>query len=174
MSEVITKKKVNGKNKGNNWERTIANLLSDKFKEYLNIEKAFIRNPNSGAFMGGKNQVRMKTHAEDFQTFGDILTPDNFRFVVECKHYKTPPSFDKFIKQDVKQWDTWIEQVTQDSVNSKKEMLLIIKYNNTEPFIIVDFPIGNGISPIFNYYKYLGYTLSDFMSIQDSFYFRGV
>ena len=40
------------KNKGNNWEREVANNLSTLYKE------SFIRVPSSGAYVGGKNNVR--------------------------------------------------------------------------------------------------------------------
>lgn len=163
--------KVNGKQKGNSFERVVANLLSDKFKVYLGKEKTFIRNPDSGSMLGGKNQSRIETHLEEFQKFGDVLTPTTFRFSIECKSYKTPPSLNSILKQEVKQWDTWLEQANQDSKNANRELLLIIKYNNTEPFVVVDKYI-NEIKSILSYKQYLCYTLKDFLTLTEEWYFQ--
>ena len=163
--------KVNGKQKGNSFERLVANTLSDKFKEYLNKEKTFIRNPDSGSMLGGKNQSRMDTHLEEFQKFGDVLTPNAFRYSIECKSYKTPPSVNSIIKQEVKQWDVWLEQATQDSKNANRELLLIIKYNNTEPFVLVDKYI-NEIDFILRYKQYVCYTLKQFLTLKEEWYFQ--
>ncbi len=45
---------VNGKQKGNGFERKIANILSERFKEHTGLEQAFRRNIDSGSFFGGK------------------------------------------------------------------------------------------------------------------------
>lgn len=126
---------VNGKQKGNSFERDISNRLSKIFAGILPSEQSFRRNIDSGAFFGGKNQKRLTTHIQDNQVFGDILTPDVFKFVIECKAYKTPPTFKSIIESKVTQWDNWIAQVSQDSVNSGKIPMLIIKYNNC-PLIV--------------------------------------
>jgi hypothetical protein len=70
--------KVNGKTKGNAFERKIANLLSDRFKDYLGVEKGFRRNPDSGSFFGGKNVARVDQYSQDYAIFGDLICPKEF------------------------------------------------------------------------------------------------
>lgn len=130
------------KQKGNSFERKISNALSARFAEYLGIESGFRRNIDSGSFFGASNQKRIETHLTESVTFGDIMTPSNFRFAIECKHYKTAPSFSSMAKQEYKLFDTWIEQASQDARNADKEMLVIAKFNGIPEFVIVQ-----GIDP---------------------------
>ena len=67
---------VNGKQKGNGFERKIANLLSETFEPYLGISNGFRRNPDSGSFWGGSNLHRTLTHDTDYAVFGDLICPD--------------------------------------------------------------------------------------------------
>ena len=83
---------TNGKNKGSSFERKIANLLSDRFESKLGIKNGFRRNPDSGSFFGGSNKQRTQSYSLDYALFGDLICPRNFRFSIECKHYKTPPT----------------------------------------------------------------------------------
>ena len=81
---------VNSKQKGNTFERKIANYLSERFQTYIGVEKAWKRNTDSGSFFGGKNQSRTEQYLTEHQQFGDIISPESFKYVIECKHYKTP------------------------------------------------------------------------------------
>ncbi len=129
---------VNGKQKGNAFERKIANTLSERFADYTGIEKAFRRNPDSGSFFGGSNKDRKDIYDTEWAIYGDLICPRNFNFSVECKHYKDAPKFTALLKQKVSDWDEWIEQARQDAEESGKEMMLIIKYNNTDIFTFTD------------------------------------
>ena len=160
---------VNGKNKGNTYERKVSKLLSERFESTTGIKTAFFRNANSGAFFGGKNQVRIQTHDKDHQEFGDVICPKNFKFTIECKHYKTAPSWKQIINQSVKQWDDWIKQAKQDATNASKDFLLIIKYNNVDDFIITELEL-----PItkFGIYKTNNlYLLSELLTLPDIHFF---
>ena len=162
--------KVNGKNKGNAFERKIANLLSERFQTHLGIEKGFRRNPDSGSFFGGKNESRVESYDQDFALFGDLICPRAFMYSVECKNYKTPPSFASFLSGSITEWEKWIAQAMSDSRKSNKSMLLIIKYNNVPEFVLTDRPLV-GQPGRFKYGPYDVYTLADFISADDSFYF---
>lgn len=128
---------VNSKQKGNQWERDIANYLSKRFKDYLGVEQGFWRRSDSGSRFGGSNQHRKDTHLEEHQGYGDIVCPHDFRWTIEAKHYKEPLSLNAIIKQDSKQLDKWLEQAEQDAKNAGKEPMLIVKYNRCEPFVMV-------------------------------------
>lgn len=162
---------VNGKAKGNGFERRIANQLSARFAEHLGITQGFRRNPDSGSFFGGSNTQRTQTHSMDYAVFGDLICPKNFKFSVECKHYKTAPGFAAILEQDVKQWNTWLAQAQQDAENSNKLMALIVKYNNVKEIVFTDQIIHGSLTPCLTYKNYFIYKLTDFLSLDDQFFF---
>lgn len=161
--------RINGKNKGNSFERKIANLLSKRFSVRTGIEQSFIRNPDSGSFFGGSNQKRTNTHDLEMAVFGDLKCPKSFKFTIECKHYKSPPSFQSLVKGAVTQWDQWISQASQDSVNSGKKFLLIVKYNNVEEIVFTEDELLP--SALFKYKEKNVYRLVDILSLDDSIFF---
>lgn len=161
---------VNGKAKGNKFERDIANLLSSRFQKATGLEKSFRRNADSGSFWGATNQKRIETHDTDYAVYGDIVCPRNFNFALECKNYKAPPTFNSWLNQSINEWDKWIKQASQDATNSRKDMLLVIKYNRTTTFVIVDKKQDN--VPLAGIYKeYFVYTLEDFLEQDDTVFF---
>ena len=123
---------TNSKNKGNSFERSVATQLSERFATFTSVEKAFRRNPDSGAYFGGTNVSRTETHLTDKATFGDIICPPNFIFNIEAKHYKNPPSLSSILKEQVTDWNKWLAQAKQDSAAADKKLLLIVLYNNTD------------------------------------------
>ena len=162
--------KVNGKSKGNTFERKIANLLSDRFKIATGLDQAFRRNPDSGAFMGGKNQIRAKTHDLEKATFGDIICPNNFNFSIECKHYKTSPTFKSIVDGKVKQWDDWLSQAEQDATNCGKDVMLIVKYNNVDEVVFVkNLPVD--VESILTYNDYKLTTIDKILLLEDRLFF---
>lgn len=133
---------INGKSKGSAFERKIANMLSSRFESALGVKNGFRRNPDSGSFFGGTNKARTESYSMDYAVFGDLICPRNFTYSVECKHYKSPPSFQSVIKHTVTQWDSWLAQAEQDAASSNKEMVLIIKYNNVDIMVFLKTPIS--------------------------------
>lgn len=129
---------VNSKNKGNTFERKISNLLSARFADHLGLESGFRRNIDSGSFFGASNQKRIETHLTEGACFGDIMTPESFKFAIECKHYKTAPSYAAMVKGEYKQLDEWIGQARQDAENASKAMLVIMKFNNVPECAVVE------------------------------------
>jgi hypothetical protein len=162
--------KTNGKNKGSTFERKIANLLSDKFASVTGVAKGFTRNSDSGSFFGGTNMSRIKEYNLDLACFGDLKCPNNFKYSVECKHYKTAPSFNAVFSKEVTQWDTWIKQAAQDAENSKKKFLLIIKYNNVPEFVFVNEKLS--LDEVIHYKGYYAYPLSAFLEQDVNMFFE--
>ena len=68
------KKRLNSKNKGNTFQRKIAQMLNEHF-----ATTDFAPTPGSGAFATTHN---LPAH---LQIYGDLITPQNFCFVLECK-----------------------------------------------------------------------------------------
>jgi len=161
--------KVNGKNKGSSFERKIANMLSARFMPVTGLAAAFRRNPDSGSFFGGSNTKRTVTHNLEHANFGDIIVPEKFKFSVECKHYKTGPTFAAIVKGKISEWDTWIAQASQDASNSNKTMMLIVKYNGVDEIVITSGDLG--IKPILLYKNFVGYRLDDVLKLPDKTFF---
>jgi hypothetical protein len=155
---------TNPKQKGNTFERTVANLLSESKKDFLGVEKGFRRNSDSGSFFGGKNIDRVDTHLADYQNFGDLLCPKNFRFSIECKHYKVAVTLNSIMIQNSKQLDNWIQQVEVDANNSKKLPMLIVKYDNVEPIMFSKECFGEYI---LKYKEYFGYNFKKVLAIEN-------
>ena len=164
---------VNGKAKGSQFERTIANMLSARFADKTGITSSFRRNPDSGSFFGGSNKKRTETHDLDNAFFGDLICPDAFRFSVECKFYKTGPSFASIVKGKITQWDEWIAQAAQDASSSGKEMLLIIKYNGVDEICVLDHKIlDTHIDEAVRYKNFFIYRLKDMLQLSDTLFFN--
>jgi len=163
---------INSKAKGDNFERKIANLLSDRFASYLKVKKGFLRNLGSGSRFGGKNARVAMMVADDAKVVGDIVTPKNFKFNIECKFYGNPPSFKSFLEQKITQWDKWIEQAKLDNKTSGKPYwVVIVKYNLVNPFCILPNTLNKDFSPILYYKDNMIITLDQFLSKPDDFYF---
>ena len=166
--------KVNGKQKGNTFERNIANMLSERFEAVTGVEKGFRRNPDSGSFFGGSNIHRTETYDTDYALYGDLICPRNFAFSIECKHYKTAPPLNAVLKQKVSQWDGWLKQARQDADVSEKKMMMIVKYNNTETMVFVDYELHGLSYPIFKYGPFFVHTLKDVLELDNKEFFNKV
>ena len=120
------------KKKGSNFERDVANFLSEIYQE------SFIRAPGSGAYVGGKNQSRKEfLHEGQVRSFkGDIVPGQSFpRFNAECKSYNDFP-FHLVLTGDCKVLNTWIEQML--SVAEPNDMnVLFMKFNRKGKFVAV-------------------------------------
>jgi hypothetical protein len=161
---------MNSKNKGNTYERKMANLLSDRFKLLLNEDKGFRRNPDSGSYFGGSNKRKLETHNLDYAVFGDIIVPKLFKFAIECKHYKTAPTFKSIVCQKVTQWDEWIDQAVQDAISAQKEPMIIIKYNNVPDMVFLKHVLDQN-KIILTYNNFNLYTLDWVLSQPDDYFF---
>ena len=161
---------INSKNKGNAFERKIAKLLSERFAEKTGIEASLRRNADSGSFFGGKNKARVGVYDTEKATMGDLICPSAFRFTIECKHYKEPPSFLSMLKQDNKTFDKWLEQAEQDAESAGKLSLIIAKFNNVPEMVL----IRSSLYPQEFNLQYKGFAivlLEDFLSLGDDFFF---
>jgi len=148
--------KINSKGKGDKFEREVSKFLSGHFKDILKVDNAFQRNRSSGAYLGGKNSHRAIGMLEEQKIVGDIITPSNFVYEIECKHYRTPPTYKQLITGKIAQWDKWIKQALSDvKTSGKYSMMLFIKYNLNPEIIIVEktkFPLEE-IKPVYYYDK---------------------
>jgi hypothetical protein len=125
------------KAKGNAWELEVAKFLSATYNE------SFIRIPSSGAFVGGKNNVRKATlgNAQIQSKKGDIHPPESWKYWnVECKSYANFP-FHQLWTTDVKILDAWIQQ--QKDVEDEGDLnLIIIKISRKDKWVVFPQDLG--------------------------------
>lgn len=114
---------MNCQQKGKNFERKVAKILTEK----LGME--FNRTPQSGGMRW----------ASDNNVYGDIVTPDDFPFIIECKNRENW-NFDQLMKGECKEFDSWVKQVEEDcsryNKNNKEKLPLIIFTKNRMPIYI--------------------------------------
>ena len=155
--EFKKKKRVNSRRKGNAFEREVAKILNTRFNT-----KDFCRSPGSGAFA--------TTHElpQYMKVYGDLITPQNFKFILECKSgydvtfediFKPKSDFYKFIAQ-----------AKRDAEKAEKDWLVVYKKTRRKPFVITSKKYN--ISPVvsINEESYV-YRLSDFLSLETSIFF---
>ena len=119
-----------GKAKGNGWEREVADFLSDLYNQ------PFVRVPNSGAFIGGKNNHRKsKLSEEQIRGFkGDIIPGPSFpKLNLEAKFYKDF-AFHQLYSGSNKQLDGWIEQI-RETCDETDFNILAMKFNRKGAYI---------------------------------------
>ena len=123
------------KTKGKSWERDVCNFLSELY------HGSFIRVPNSGAYVGGKNEYRKDTLSEEQIKLarGDIIPPAKFPyFLAECKNYADFPFHSLFGKSSIALLDTWIEQVEHDVTSDNDLWILFIKITRKGTYVLFD------------------------------------
>lgn len=120
------------KNKGNNFERHIAQFLTELYGE------TFIRVPGSGAYVGGANTSRKEfLHEGQIRSFkGDIVPGQSFpKLNAECKSYKDFP-FHQLFLGNVKILDAWISQCLEASDDGDFN-IIFMKFNRKGIYVAV-------------------------------------
>ncbi len=151
------------KAKGNSWELAICKFLGEQ------LDGHWMRVPNSGAYVGGKNVAR-KVLMDDGQVRmakGDIIPPERYKkFNLEAKNYKDI-AFHQIIDGKCKQLNDWIEQ-TETPAEPGDLSLTIFKITRKGSWIT----FKEALAPQFvlgSYVRYLkeddnGYIVTDFES----------
>ena len=124
------------KTKGKSWERDVCNFLSELY------QGSFIRVPNSGAYVGGKNEYRKDTLSEEQIKLarGDIVPPQNYPyFLAECKNYADFPFHSLLAKSTIAQLDNWIDQVEHDITTEDDLWILFIKITRKGTYVSVSY-----------------------------------
>lgn len=139
ISSLKKKKKVNSRSKGSTFERSIAKVFNEKFNT-----SEFSRTPGSGAFA--------TTHSlpDHLKIYGDLITPQKFRFCIECKKGYNNINHYSLLDYSSKLWE-FIEQCQKDSDKCSKSPMVIFKQDRQKTLAIVD---SNSIpNNIYNYIK---------------------
>ena len=141
-SDKPVKKRINSKAKGKGFENDIAKLLSKTFNPYT-----FKRVLHSGAILGGKNVSNINQYSTNIanQYIGDVVCVNEadyqekyFRFNLECKFYKTPETLDNFLGVVNSNIPKWFEESVIDAKKTGKTPLLIVKYNRSSVYCVIN------------------------------------
>lgn len=125
--EFGKKKKKKGKPKGNRFERQLAKELNSRFNT-----KEFTRTPGSGGFA-----TSHKNLPQHLQLQGDLVTPSNFKFVIEAKSGYDVTLNSVFSKKS----EIWkfIKQAKKESKEAKKPWILVYKKDYCKPLAFTEY-----------------------------------
>ena len=120
------KKRINSRSKGSSFERKICNLLNSTFET-----KEFCRTPGSGAFA--------TTHKlpEHLKIHGDLITPEKFKFTIECKKGYNKENLSSLFSSNSKLAE-FISQAKKDSIKANKPFIIIWQQDRTDILCILD------------------------------------
>lgn len=156
------RKKINSRKKGNTFELRVAKLFNEKFST-----QEFCRSPGSGAFA--------TTHSlpEYLKIYGDLITPQGFKYIIECKKGYSKESLDSLLnpKSIV---SSFVEQAERDAKKSKKSALILISQDR-RPIISIlrrDESLQIELSNYILTKNYLITYLTDLLSLSNSFFFE--
>ena len=124
LKKLKKPKRVNSKAKGGAFERQIAKMLNEQFDT-----KEFSRTPGSGAFA--------TTHQlpEHITVAGDLITPLNFKFCIECKKGYNDQTIYSLLDYNSKIWQ-FIEQCERDAKKMNKVPMIIYKQDRKDILVI--------------------------------------
>ena len=117
-------KRKNSRTKGNTFERQVAKILNDRFKT-----SEFSRSPGSGAFA--------TTHKlpEHLKIYGDLITPEKFKFCIECKKGYNHLNLYSLYNYRSDIWN-FLEQCEKDSEKCSKLPMVIFKQDR-QPILAI-------------------------------------
>tara|TARA_R110000824_G_C15029314_1_gene659186 strand:- start:65 stop:586 length:522 start_codon:yes stop_codon:yes gene_type:complete len=157
-------KRKNSRTKGNNFENKVAKILNDRFNT-----SDFSRTPGSGAFA--------TTHSlpEHLKIYGDLISPQKFKFVIECKKGYNDQGMHSLLNPKSKVWD-WIRHMEVDAALSKKACILLMAQDRKPIIAVLEFneSLVKNLKTYLTIYgeenKYIMLNLSDLLNISDDFF----
>ena len=156
QGEFKTKRRINSRRKGNAFERKISKLLNERFET-----KEFCRTPGSGAF--GSTH----TLPQHIKVYGDLITPQNFKFVIECKSGYTV-ELDDLFKPKSEFW-SFVEQAKRDATTAKRDWLMIYQKTRRKGVVVTNVKANlKGVKLFSDCYMY---GLEQFIQLPVEFFF---
>jgi len=156
------KKRINSRSKGSAFERKICNLLNSTFET-----KEFCRTPGSGAFA--------TTHKlpEHLKIHGDLITPEKFKFTIECKKGYNKENLSSLFSSNSK-LTGFISQAKKDSIKTNKPFMIIWQQDRSEILCILDKYLLHDYLDIKSliYKDYIIVRLKDLLKEEINFWFN--
>lgn len=153
ISGLKKKKRKNSRTKGSTFERDIAKKLNEKFET-----TEFSRSPGSGAFA--------TTHSlpDYLKIYGDLITPQNFKFCIECKKGYNSINQYSFFDYSSDLWK-FIEQCDKDASKAGRAGMLLFRQDRRPILAIID-------SNIITNNKYRHITIHNKKNSYNVYYFE--
>lgn len=126
LSKLTKKKRVNSKQKGSTFERSICKQLNERFNT-----KEFSRTPGSGAFATTHHNL-----PEHLKIYGDLITPVNFNFCIECKKGYNNISLYSIFDYSSALWE-FVEQSRKDAVKCGRIPMVVLKQDRKPTLAIL-------------------------------------
>jgi len=125
ISNLKEKKKINSRTKGSTFERQICKMFNKRFNT-----SEFCRSPGSGAFA--------TTHSlpEHLKIYGDIITPEKFKYCIECKKGYNNQNLYSLYNYSSDIWG-FINQCEKDSRKCYKIPMVIFKQDRQPTLAII-------------------------------------
>lgn len=161
LKEKLSKKKrVNSRSKGNTFERKICSLLNNRFNT-----TDFCRSPGSGAFA--------TTHSlpEYLKVYGDLITPQNFKYIIECKKGYNKININSIFNNSSEFWE-FIKQSERDSQVSGKPSLIIYQQDRQPALIISKKDLFCIFPDTITFQCYQINLLENILTLPDAFFFN--
>ena len=169
ISGLKKKKRVNSRTKGSSFERQIAKTFNDRFNT-----TEFSRSPGSGAF------ATTHTLPDYLKIYGDLITPQNFKYCIECKKGYNKENLYSLYNYSSPFWG-FLDQCLKDSEKCDKIPMVIYKQDRQPTLAIVPnyvkvnmlqqyIEIQKQEDP-FNLRVYRIYKLDDLLNDYDSMWF---
>ena len=143
------------KTKGSAFENDMSKLLNATYGT-----EQFARTPGSGAWMGRSNSAKKSGVAQEAQDTlrGDLITPKDFPYIIECKNYADSPAYHKIIQGPDAKLDGWLKEVEFDATEAELEPMLWFKTTRKGAYVAVKSKLLVGVD--FEYMlKYRDYTV---------------
>lgn len=161
-------KRINSKKKGNSFENQVCKIFRKRFN------KEFSRVPASGAIATTRKDQLYENAKEVLS--GDIICPPKFKFSIECKSRKDFSLWELLGDSREVDWSEWWLQCHKDAAASKKEPLLVAKYNNRKllAFLPANFIVKveeYGIKHV-QYEDFIIILLDKLLKLPDNFFFE--
>lgn len=157
--EFGKKPRVNSKRKGASFERKIAHMLNERFGT-----TDFCRTPGSGAF-GTTHQL-----PQHLIVHGDLITPINFRYTIECKNGYTLEIDDLF--REGSDFYKFIKQAQGDATRAGREWMVVYKKNRRKELVIVGTPLAHLHNCMCVKGEFYVYLLKDAVALPTGFWFN--
>ena len=160
LTNLKKKKRLNSRAKGNSFERKVAKILNERFNT-----KDFSRTPGSGAFA--------TTHSlpKHLKIYGDLITCENFRFVIECKKGYNKENLSSLFSKKSEFWK-FIKQAEKESENSEKPFIILLQQDRKEVMCVVK-NFHHTLNPEILEVKIKNYSiflLSDLLTLDDEYF----
>jgi Holliday junction resolvase len=148
-------KRINSRTKGHNFERKIAEILNNRLKT-----TEFMRTPGSGAYA--------TTHKlpEHLKIGGDLITPKDFPYLIECKKGYQFKVSDLFNHES--EFFGIIYKLEAEAKKYNKSPLLIFQQDRKEILCIIKFSLNNKYSK--NTVMFDEYTILRFEDFLDLYF----